>query len=245
DLPNAEKPSWLLKFMLDPTTGGVSATSVTTVGKDEINEDVTQWLTKQQLGGPLYLNCPQHAIYREISKRSERSSVEAQSSMSADDYTKIRRAMCGERINDTPAVSNGATEQETDEQKKAREKAEKRAEKERKEREENEKNPEAARLKEAKKFLGAQITAAKSAARGIHAELSEAPSLVSKLQKKGYPDAMSQFLSSNAAAQRTAVDNFCNVPYTVAKEAKSSTDTTPEYYMKQGDDLKAALNTLQ
>eukprot|EP00959_Pyramimonas_sp_CCMP1952_P362764 7596740-Pyramimonas_sp.AAC.1 len=55
---DADRRDWLAKFVVDPSTGGSTASSGTTVTKRDTEKEVDEWLTEKQLGGPQWLNDP-------------------------------------------------------------------------------------------------------------------------------------------------------------------------------------------
>jgi len=56
-----QKQVWLQKFKLDPALAWLEAETTTAVGTDENNMTNIEWITVDQLGGPLYLNNMTHA----------------------------------------------------------------------------------------------------------------------------------------------------------------------------------------
>ena len=57
----AQKRVWASKFRLGPTMAWLEATTATETGVKDANESLIEWLTVDQIGGPMYLNNMQHA----------------------------------------------------------------------------------------------------------------------------------------------------------------------------------------
>ena len=60
-LTQEQKDDALVQVVLDPNECNLLGFNKTSVYKDDVNEDVEIWVTEAQLGGPQYLNNPEHA----------------------------------------------------------------------------------------------------------------------------------------------------------------------------------------
>ena len=55
------KQQWVEKFKLGPAMAWLEAMEATGVGKEDKTSSQVEWLTCEQLGGPMYLNSATHA----------------------------------------------------------------------------------------------------------------------------------------------------------------------------------------
>ncbi|CAK0848774.1 unnamed protein product, partial [Prorocentrum cordatum] len=261
------KREWLTKFIIDPTSGGCSAGQDTTVGSRDESESLTEWLTEEQLGGPMYLNSPLHAsiivksldcrphrngllaeagvreykfskeILREIEFKNNSSSVSSSVDVNADTYKQIQGAMMGQAISSALPLSDGAAG-ESEKEKKDRERKERAAAKAEKEKQEAQQNPMKAKVDEAKKLLDEQIKKAKAWARSVDDELREIPGYQLKLQRKGFPQSMGDYLAEQGNQHRLSMEKFANGIYTEAKSVKGQSSNDPQVYTTMSDKLK-------
>ncbi|CAK0810102.1 unnamed protein product [Prorocentrum cordatum] len=60
-MPDAEKIAWLVRFTMDPSSGGCKGTTSTEISRETESGVKDIWVTQDQLAGPLYLNNRAHA----------------------------------------------------------------------------------------------------------------------------------------------------------------------------------------
>ena len=58
---DADKRAWLARFIIVPESGGCTAESENKVSHIDAEQETEQWVTLDMLGGPSFLNNPEHA----------------------------------------------------------------------------------------------------------------------------------------------------------------------------------------
>ncbi|CAK0847535.1 unnamed protein product [Prorocentrum cordatum] len=239
----SERRQWLVKYIIDPTSGGCSGKSTIELTNSTKEEGTVEWITLKQMEGPNYANDPEHAalyaqvleerpheiplfaenkikqykwskeIIARINMRNEKTAIQTRSDMEASDYQRIRDSM----LNASPITDASASSNGAADDGR-RDKKDKKEKKEKKEKKDNkDEDPEVTAKKDALKVLDDEIKKGKLWARKTTDELAEVPSICARMKKKNYPEAMTTFLLGRAAEFRKLTDDFVQGEYTAAK----------------------------
>lgn len=176
----------------------------------------------------------------ETDRKEEKTTVRADASMNEADYQAVRDRMLGLQVGSNEVLDadpspdgklprKGKTPQQKEAEKQEREK---------KERELQATDPQKAALLKAKQGLTAEIAKTKTWCRMATGELGDAPALAARLDVKGFPAAMGQFLVAKGAEHGNAVSALNDAEYTQAKVVLDKANVTL-------DELMAARETLE
>ena len=119
----ADQRSWVARYLMDPASGGCTGKNTTRVESGSVDDEVEVWVTESELGGPKYFNNMMHASIaireldsrpheiaslakenvlqyaltkkevRRFKKKSESAEVSVESTLTKEQFEKVRDHM--------------------------------------------------------------------------------------------------------------------------------------------------------